>query len=193
MSTGTAAAAAESVPGTFAKVGKPAPDFDMPSTKDLVTLKENVKLADYKGKWLIMLFYPLDFTGVCATDLTHFSERFDEFKSLGAELLGVSTDSVHSHRAWLQVPKENKGIGEIKFPIASDVGGRLSRQYNILIEEAHISLRGLFIIDPEGVLQYSQVNTPSIGRSVDETLRTLQALQTGGFCAADWKPGQPTL
>ena len=192
MSTGTATAP-DGVPGIFAKVGKAAPDFDMPSTKDLVTLKENVKLADYKGKWLIMLFYPLDFTGVCATDLTHFSERFDEFKGLGAELLGVSTDSVHSHRAWLQVPKENKGIGEIKYPIASDVGGRLSRQYNILIEEAHISLRGLFIIDPEGVLQYSQVNTPSIGRSVDETLRTLQALQTGGFCAADWKPGQATL
>ena len=192
MSTGTAAAT-EGVPSSFAKVGKPAPDFELPSTKNIETLKENVKLADYKGKWLIILFYPLDFTGVCATDLTHFSERFDVFNSLGAELLGVSTDSVHSHRAWLQVPKENKGIGEIKFPIASDVGGRLSRQYNILIEEAHISLRGLFIIDPEGVLQYSQVNTPSIGRSVDETLRTLQALQTGGFCAADWKPGQATL
>ena len=192
MSTGTATAP-DGVPGIFAKVGKAAPDFDMPSTKNIETLKDNVKLADYKGKWLILLFYPLDFTGVCATDLTHFSERFDEFKGLGTELLGVSTDSVHSHRAWLQVPKENKGIGEINYPIASDVGGRLSRQYNILIEEAHISLRGLFIIDPEGVLQYSQINTPSIGRSVDETLRTLQALQTGGFCAADWKPGQATL
>ncbi len=194
MSTGTAAAT-DGVSGasSIAKVGKPAPDFDMPSTKNIETLKDNVRLADYKGKWLIMLFYPLDFTGVCATDLTHFSERFDEFTGLGTELLGVSTDSVHSHRAWLQVPKENKGIGEIKYPIASDVGGRLSQQYNILIEEAHIALRGLFIIDPEGVLQYSVVNTPAIGRSVDETLRVLQALQTGGFCAADWKPGEKTL
>jgi len=176
-----------------AKVGQPAPDFNMPSTKDIETLKENVKLADYKGKWLILLFYPLDFTGVCSTDLTHFSDRFDEIKGLGAEVLGVSTDSVHSHRAWLRSPKENNGLGEIQYPIASDPGGKLARQYNILIDEANIALRGLFIIDPEGVLQYSVVNTPSIGRSVDETLRVLQALQTGGFCPADWQPGQKTL
>jgi peroxiredoxin (alkyl hydroperoxide reductase subunit C) len=181
------------VPGIFAKVGKPAPDFDMPSTKNIETLKENVKLADYKGKWLIMLFYPLDFTGVCATDLTHFSQRYDEIEGLGCEVIGVSTDSVYSHRAWVQVPKENNGIGEIKYPIAADAAGKLARQYNILIEEANIALRGLFIIDPEGVLQYSQVNPIAIGRSVDETLRMLQALQTGGFCAADWTPGQATL
>ena len=195
MSTATGTATGDGVPGSFtlAKVGQPAPDFNMPSTKDIETLKENVKLADYKGKWLILLFYPLDFTGVCSTDLTHFSDRFDEIKGLGAEVLGVSTDSVHSHRAWLRAPKENNGIGDIKYPIASDPGGKLARQYNILIEEANIALRGLFIIDPEGVLQYSVVNTPAIGRSVDETLRVLQALQTGGFCAADWKPGQATL
>lgn len=192
MSTATGAAT-EITTVPIAKVGQPAPNFNLPSTKDLDTLKENVKLADYKGKWLILLFYPLDFTSVCSTDLTHFSDRFDEVTSLGAEVLGVSTDSVHSHRAWLRAPKENNGLGEIKYPIASDPGGKLARQYNILIEEANIALRGLFIIDPEGVLQYSVVNTPSIGRSVDETLRVLQALQTGGFCAADWKPGQKTL
>jgi peroxiredoxin 2/4 len=193
MSTATGTATEVTTRPT-AKVGQPAPDFDLPSTKDIETLKENVKLADYKGKWLIMLFYPLDFTGVCSTDLTHFSDRFDEIKKLGAEVLGVSTDSVHSHRAWLRMPKgENNGIGEIKYPIASDPGGKLARQYNILIEEANIALRGLFIIDPEGVLQYLQVNTPAIGRSVDETLRVLQALQTGGFCPADWQPGQANL
>ena len=178
---------------TLAKVGQPAPDFDMPSTKNIETLKENVKLADYKGKWLILFFYPLDFTSVCSSEITHFSERYDEVKNLGADVLGVSTDSVHSHRAWLQAPKENKGIGEIKYPIASDPGGKLARAYNILIEEAHIALRGLYIIDPEGVLQYAVVSTPSIGRSVDETLRVLQALQTGGFCPADWKPGEKTI
>ena len=192
MSTATGTAT-EITPTPIAKVGKPAPDFDMPSTKDMETLKENVKLADYKGKWLIMLFYPLDFTGVCSTDLTHFSDRFNEINGLGADVLGVSTDSVHSHRAWLRSPKENNGLGEIKYPIASDPGGKLARQYNILIEEANIALRGLFIIDPDGVLQYSVVNTPAIGRSVDETLRVLQALQTGGFCPADWKPGEKTL
>jgi len=191
MSTATGTATENQV--TMAKVGQPAPDFNMPSTKDIETLKENAKLSDYKGKWLILLFYPLDFTGVCSTDLTHFSDRFDEIKGLGADVLGVSTDSVYSHRAWLRAPKENDGIGEIKYPIASDPGGRLARQYNILIDEASIALRGLFIIDPEGTLQYSVVNTPAIGRSVDETLRVLQALQTGGFCPADWKPGQKTL
>ena len=98
MSTGTATGTATENTATMAKVGKLAPDFDMPSTKDIETLKENVKLADYKGKWLIMLFYPLDFTGVCSTDLTHFSDRFDEIAGLGTEVLGVSTDSVHSHR-----------------------------------------------------------------------------------------------
>jgi len=193
MSTATGTATETTTP-TIAKVGQPAPDFDMPSTKNIETLKENVKLADYKGKWLIILFYPLDFTGVCSTDLTHFSDRFGEINGLGAEVLGVSTDSVHSHRAWLRIPKgENNGIGEIKYPIASDPGGKLARRYNILIDEANIALRGLFIIDPEGVLQYSVVNTPAIGRSVDETLRVLQALQTGGFCPADWKPGEKTL
>ena len=181
------------VPFPFAKVGKPAPDFDMASTKNMETLKDNVKLSDYKGKWLVMVFYPLDFTGVCATDVTHFSARYDEFTSINADVLGVSTDSVHSHRAWQVTPKEAKGIGELKFPLASDAGGRLSRQYNILIEEANIALRGLFIIDPEGVLQHASVNPPTIGRSVDDTLRILQALQTGGFCPADWKPGDTNL
>lgn len=191
MSTATGTAT-ESAPA-IAKVGKPAPDFNMASTKNIETLGENVQLSDYKGKWLILLFYPLDFTGVCSTDLTHFSNRFDEFSSINTDIIGVSTDSAHSHRAWLRMPKEQNGIGEIKFPIASDAGGKLSRQYNILIEEANISMRGLFIIDPEGILQHASVNTPAIGRSVDETLRVLQAIQSGGFCAADWKPGDKNL
>ncbi|HRI02412.1 MAG TPA: peroxiredoxin [Pyrinomonadaceae bacterium] len=191
MSTATGTAT-ENTPA-IAKVGTPAPDFNMASTKNIETLGENVKLSDYKGKWLILLFYPLDFTGVCSTDLTHFSARFEEFSSLNTEVLGVSTDSAHSHRAWLRMPKELNGIGEIKFPIASDAGGKLSRQYNILIEEPNISLRGLFIIDPDGVLQHASVHTPAIGRSVDETLRVLQAIQSGGFCAADWKPGDKNL
>jgi peroxiredoxin (alkyl hydroperoxide reductase subunit C) len=178
---------------TIAKVGQPAPDFNMPSTKNIETLKENVKLADYKGKWLILLFYPLDFTFVCPTELIHFSDRLDELNGVGAEVVGVSTDSVHSHRAWLKTPQDQNGISGVKYPIASDVGGKLARQYNILVDEANIALRGLFIINPEGVLQYSVVHDLNIGRSVDETLRVLQGLQTGGLCAADWKPGQENL
>lgn len=193
MATATSTATDITTAPAIAKVGQPAPDFDMPSTKNLETLAENVKLSDYKGKWLILLFYPLDFTFVCPTELIHFSDRLEEFQGVGAEVLGVSTDSVHSHRAWLKTPQDKNGIEGVKYPIASDVGGRLAAKYNILVEDANVALRGLFIINPEGVLQYSVVHDLNIGRSVDETLRVLQGLQTGGLCAADWTPGQETL
>lgn len=191
MTTATATALEKTT--TFAKVGQPAPDFNMPSTKNIDTLAENVKLADYKGKWLILLFYPLDFTFVCPTELINFSDRLEEIQGIGAEVVGVSTDSVHSHRAWLKTPQDQNGIAGVKYPIASDVGGKLARQYNILVDEANIALRGLFIINPDGVLQYSVIHDLNIGRSVDETLRVLQGLQTGGLCSADWKPGQANL
>lgn len=191
MSTATATA----IENTFrlAKVGHAAPDFDLPSTRNIDTLAENVKLSDYKGKWLILLFYPLDFTFVCPTELINFSDRLDEIQGVGAEVVGISTDSVHSHRAWLKTPQDQNGIEGVKYPIASDVGGKLARAYNILVEEANIALRGLFIINPDGVLQYSVVHDLNIGRSVDETLRVLQGLQTGGLCGADWTPGQENL
>ncbi len=191
MSTATGLAKENTV--TLAKVGQPAPDFNMPSTRNLDTLAENVKLSDYAGKWLILLFYPLDFTFVCPTELTAFSDRLDELQGVGAEVLGISTDSVHSHRAWIKTPRDQNGIEGLQYPLASDVGGKLARAYNILVEESNIALRGLFIINPEGVLQYSVVHDLNIGRSVDETLRVLQGLQTGGLCAADWKPGQENL
>ncbi|MBA2379047.1 MAG: peroxiredoxin [Blastocatellia bacterium] len=191
MSTATGTAKELNV--QLAKVGQPAPEFDLPSTKNMETLAENVKLSDYKGKWLILLFYPLDFTFVCPTELLHFSDRLDELEGIGAEVIGISTDSVHSHRAWVKTPRDQNGIADLKYPLASDVGGRLAAKYNILVEDANIALRGLFIINPEGVLQYSVVHDLNIGRSVDETLRVLQGLQTGGLCAADWKPGQDNL
>ena len=191
MSTATATATERTT--AIAKVGQPAPDFNMPSTKNIDTLAESVKLSDYKGKWLILLFYPLDFTFVCPTELINFSDRLEELNGVGAEVLGVSTDSVHSHRAWLKTPQDQNGIAGVKYPIASDGGGKLARRYNILVDEANIALRGLFIINPDGILQYSVVHDLNIGRSVDETLRVLQGLQTGGLCAADWKPGQENL
>ncbi len=193
MSTATGTAIENKNEVTFAKVGKPAPDFDLPSTKNIETLKENVKLSDYKGKWLILLFYPLDFTFVCPTELTAFSDRLDEINGVGAEVIGISTDSVHSHRAWIKTPREQNGIEGLRYPLVSDVAGRLAAKYNILVEEANIALRGLFIINPEGVLQYAVVHDLNIGRSVDETLRVLQGLQTGGLCAANWTPGQSNL
>jgi peroxiredoxin (alkyl hydroperoxide reductase subunit C) len=193
MSTATGKATETITTTTFAKVGKPAPDFNLPSTKNMDTLAENISLADYKGKWLILLFYPLDFTFVCPTELTAFSDRLDELNGIGAEVLGVSTDSVHSHRAWLKTPRDQNGIEGLQYPLISDVGGKLAAKYNILVEEENIALRGLFIINPEGVLQYAVVHDLNIGRSVDETLRVLQGLQTGGLCAADWTPGQENL
>lgn len=191
MSTGTATATENTV--TMAKVGQPAPDFNLPSTKNMDTLAENVKLSDYRGKWLILVFYPLDFTFVCPTELTAFSDRLDELNGVGAEVIGISTDSVHSHRAWIKTPRDKNGIEGLRYPLASDVGGRLAAKYNILVEEANIALRGLYIINPDGVLQYAVVHDLNIGRSVDETLRVLQGLQTGGLCSADWKPGQENL
>ncbi len=176
-----------------AKVGEMAPDFVMPSTKNLEKLDEEVSLFDYDGKWLVLFFYPLDFTFVCPTEITAISDRLDEFENLGAEVLGISTDSVYSHRAWLQTPRAKGGIEGVKFPLASDMTHEVSDAYGVLLEDDGIALRGLFIIDPEGMLQYSVVHNLNIGRSVDETLRVLEALQTGGLCPAQWKPGEKTL
>jgi peroxiredoxin (alkyl hydroperoxide reductase subunit C) len=174
-------------------VGSKAPNFNMPSTKNLEKLDVNVSLEDYRGKWLVLFFYPLDFTFVCPTEITALSDRAQEFKDLDAEILGVSIDSVYSHRAWINTPREKNGLGELNFPLASDITKEVSRAYGVLLEDKGIALRGLFIIDPEGVVQHATINSLNVGRSVDETLRVLEALQTGGLCPANWKPGQATL
>ena len=176
-----------------AMVGQPAPDFNMASTKNIETLKENVKLSDYKGKWLVLLFYPLDFTFVCPTELTTFSDRYEDFEGIGADIIGISTDSVYSHRAWLQTPRDKSGVEGLKYPLASDITKQVSRDYGVLIEDKGIALRGLFVIDPEGILRYKVIHDLNIGRSAEETLRVIQALQTGGLCQAEWKPGQETI
>jgi peroxiredoxin (alkyl hydroperoxide reductase subunit C) len=176
-----------------AMVGQPAPNFDMASTKNIEKLNENVKLSDYKGKWLVLLFYPLDFTFVCPTELTAFSDRYEDFLGINTEIIGVSTDSVYSHRAWLQTPRDKGGVEGLKYPLAADSTKSVSRDYGVLLEDRGVALRGLFVIDPEGVLRYKVVHDLNIGRSTEETLRVIQALQTGGLCQAEWKPGQETL
>ncbi|HEV7891782.1 MAG TPA: peroxiredoxin [Pyrinomonadaceae bacterium] len=178
---------------TAAKVGQNAPDFDMPSTKNIEKLDENVKLSDYEGKWLVLLFYPLDFTFVCPTELTTFSDRYEDFLGIGADVIGISTDSVHSHRAWLKTPRDKGGVEGLKYPLASDITKQVARDYGVLIEDKGVALRGLFVIDPEGTLRYAVVHDLNVGRSADETLRVIQALQTGGLCQAEWRPGQETL
>lgn len=174
-------------------VGKKAPDFKMVTTKDLDNLNQEVTLDSYKGKWLVLFFYPLDFTFVCPTEITAFNARYEEFVDQGADILGVSIDSIHTHRAWIRTPREHNGLGELKFPLASDITKEVARNYEVLIEEEGVALRGLFIIDPEGKVRYQVVHDNNIGRNVDETLRVLEALQSGGLCAANWKPGQANL
>lgn len=177
----------------LAKVGQKAPDFIMSTTENLETLDHVVKLGDYQGKWLILFFYPLDFTFVCPTEIRGFNSRIDELKSLGVEVLGVSTDSVYSHRAWIKASKAEGGLGELRYPLASDITKQVAQDYGVLIEEKGISLRGLFIIDPEGIIRYQVVSDLNIGRSVDEIIRVLHALQTGGLCPIDWQVGEKTL
>ncbi|WP_139491874.1 peroxiredoxin [Brevibacillus dissolubilis] len=175
------------------RVGLPAPDFNMLSTKNMDTLEERVQLSDYRGKWLIFFFWPFDFTFVCPTEIIAFSEAVEDFADLDAEILGVSTDSVHTHRAWIRTPREQHGIGPINYTMASDFNKEVSRAYGVLDEETGAAHRGLFIIDPEGILRYQVVTDMNVGRSVQETLRILQALQAGGLCPANWRPGQKTL
>jgi peroxiredoxin (alkyl hydroperoxide reductase subunit C) len=175
------------------RVGEPAPDFYMPSTKDIEKLDKPVGLSDYQGRWVVLLFYPLDFTFVCPTELTAFSDRYEDFQGIGADILGVSTDSVYSHRAWLQTPRDKNGVEGLVYPLASDITKQVSRDYGVLIEDKGIALRGLFVIDPEGILRYKVVHDLNVGRSAEETLRVIQALQTGGLCQAEWQPGQETM
>jgi len=175
-------------------VGKQAPRFKMDAVMpnkefQKVSLEENMN----NGKWTILFFYPMDFTFVCPTEITSMSDRYEEFQDLDAEVIGVSTDTVHTHLAWINTPREENGLGTLNYPLAADTNHQVSKQYGVLIEEEGVALRGLFIINPEGEVMYSVVNHNNIGRSVDETLRVLQALQTGGLCPANWKPGQKTL
>jgi peroxiredoxin (alkyl hydroperoxide reductase subunit C) len=174
-------------------VGKQAPGFSMETALGNGIDFGNTSLSDYKGKWLVLFFYPLDFTFVCPTEITALSDAASEFKKLNTEVLGVSTDSKFSHRAWINTPKDSDGLGKLNFPLAADLTHSVSRDYGVLIEEEGIALRGLFIINPEGELKYQVVNHNDVGRSVNETLRVLQALQSGGLCAMNWKPGDKNL
>lgn len=175
-------------------VAKQAPRFEMEAVMPnsefgKVSLEETMK----QDKWTVLFFYPMDFTFVCPTEITALSDRYEEFEDLDTEVIGVSTDTVHTHLAWINTARDDNGLGKVNYPLAADHNHEVARKYGVLIEEEGVALRGLFIINPEGELQYSVVNHNNIGRDVDETLRVLQALQTGGLCPANWKPGQETL
>ncbi|MFN5516166.1 MAG: peroxiredoxin [Cyanobacteriota bacterium] len=180
----------------YPQVGQPAPDFTATAVVDqtFVTLK----LSDYRGKYVVLFFYPLDFTFVCPTEIIAFSNRYQAFKDLNTELLGVSVDSEFSHLAWIQTERRLGGIGDINYPLVSDLKKEISRAYQVLDPDAGVALRGLFIIDKDGFIQHSTINNLSFGRSVDETLRTLGAIQhvqshDNEVCPANWQTGDPTL
>ncbi len=168
------------------RVGHPAPDFKA-QAYHAGEFKE-VSLSDFRGRWLVLFFYPLDFTFVCPTELRAFAAQEAEFRSAGAELVAVSVDSVYSHKAWME-----SDLPEVKYPVLSDLKKEIARDYGVLDEEKGVALRGTFLIDPEGVCQYAVVSGLGLGRSTDETLRALQALQTGELCPANWRPGAATL
>ena len=169
-------------------IGKKAPDFNMMAVSGDGEKFFEVKLSDYSGKWLVLFFYPLDFTFVCPTEITGFSQYYDKFQEAGADILAVSCDSHYSHQAWIR-----DGLGEINYPIASDKTMKTAGDYGVLIEQDGVALRGLFIIDPDQIIRYSVIHDLNVGRSMEETLRVLSAFQTGGLCAASWNIGEKNL
>lgn len=176
-------------------VTKPAPDFTAEAVlKDGSFAK--LSLSQFKGKYVLLFFYPLDFTFVCPTEIIAFSERIKDFNDLGVEVIGVSVDSHFSHLAWRNVPRDQGGIGPIQYSLVADLDKQISRNYDVLLNDA-VALRGLFLIDKNGVVRHQVVNDLPLGRSVDEALRMVQALQfvekNGEVCPADWKEGKRTI
>lgn len=174
-------------------IGQPAPDFELNAVRFDDHAERQVTLAAHTGRWLILLFYPRDFSIVCPSELTAFSARMDQFRSRGCDLLAVSVDSIRDHLRWFNVPPREGGIGPLQFPLASDPEGKASQSYGVWMEVSRCSARALFIIDPAGILQYSVAHNASVGRNVDETLRVLDALQSGGMCPASWTSADGTI
>ena len=177
------------------RVGQQAPDFTATAVVDQ-EFKE-ISLSQYRGKYVVLFFYPLDFTFVCPTEITAFSDRYADFSSKNCEILGVSVDSKYSHLAWIQTPRNQGGIGDINYPLVADLNKEIGNAFNILDEEGK-ALRGLYLIDPDGVIVHATINNLPVGRNVDETLRLLQAFQyvqsnPDEVCPANWTPGAATM
>jgi peroxiredoxin 2/4 len=176
-------------------VQKPAPNF---KAQALVGQEfKEISLANYRGQWVCLYFYPLDFTFVCPTEITAFQDTYKQFKEAGCEILGCSVDSQYSHLAWSQKTRKEGGIGRLDYPLLADVKKTIARDYGVLLEDKGIALRGLFLIDPDGNVAYQVVHDLGIGRNPQEVLRVLQALQetkkTGEVCPASWTPGKKTM
>ncbi len=178
-------------------VSKQAPSFTASAVLEGIKIVNDFSLDRYKDKYVLFFFYPLDFTFVCPTELHAFQAKLSEFKSRGAEVVGCSIDSAYSHFAWLNTPKSKGGIQGVTYPLVSDVNKTIARDFGVLFEGEGIAFRGLFLIDKKGVVRHQVVNDLPLGRSVDEALRTLDALkhfeENGEVCPANWSEGEKSL
>ncbi|CDS05373.1 Putative Peroxiredoxin [Lichtheimia ramosa] len=178
-----------------AQVQKPAPEFTLPAVVDGEF--KDVSLSDYKGKYVVLFWYPMDFTFVCPTEILAFSDRVKEFEALNTAVLAASCDSEFSHLAWINTPRKQGGLGEMNIPILADKTKKVARDYGVLLEDAGVTLRGLFIISPEGVVRQITINDLPVGRSVDEVLRLVEAFkftdEHGEVCPAGWQKGSATI
>ncbi len=174
-------------------VTKPAPDFTAVAVMPDNTFNENFSLSDYKGKYIILFFYPLDFTFVCPSEIIAFDKAIDRFKEKNCEVIGVSIDSQFTHLAWKSSPVVAGGIGNINYPLVADLDKKISQQYGVLLPEG-IALRGTFLIDKEGIIRHMVLNDLPLGRSIEEAIRMVDALQFheehGDVCPANWKEGE---
>jgi peroxiredoxin 2/4 len=168
-------------------VGSPAPDFRVPSTKNFDTLGVDVALEDYRGRWLVLFFYPADFTFVCPTEVLAFSDKVSAYAECEADVLAISTDNVYCHQAWCEF-----ALGRLNFPLGADTSHAATTAYGVLQDDG-MARRAVFIIDPEGVIRYQVVHDDNVGRNPDEVLRVLQALRAEARTPAGWQPGQATL
>jgi peroxiredoxin (alkyl hydroperoxide reductase subunit C) len=180
---------------TQAVISKPAPFWE--STAVVNGEFVQLKSTDFLGKYLVFFFYPLDFTFVCPTEILAFSDRIEEFRKINTEVVACSVDSHFTHLAWINTPRKEGGLGKIQIPLLSDLNHSISKSYGVFLEDLGHTLRGLFIIDAKGFLRQITMNDLPVGRSVDETLRLVQAFQytdqNGEVCPAEWKPGQDTI
>ncbi|XP_036371632.1 peroxiredoxin-4-like isoform X2 [Megalops cyprinoides] len=178
-----------------AKISKPAPFWE--GTAVINGEFKDLRLSDYRGKYLVFFFYPLDFTFVCPTEIIAFSDRVQEFRAINAEVVACSVDSQFTHLAWINTPRKQGGLGPLKIPLLSDLTHQIAKDYGVYLEDQGHTLRGLFIVDDKGVLRQITMNDLPVGRSVDETLRLVQAFQYtdkhGEVCPAGWKPGSDTI
>jgi peroxiredoxin 2/4 len=175
-------------------VGREAPDFTAPAVMPDGSIKDSFRLSDLRGKYVILFFWPLDFTFVCPTEIIAHDRRLSKFKELGVEVVGVSIDSHFTHAAWRQMPIEKGGVGQLGFPMVADIKQKIGQAYGILHPDAGVALRATFLIDKQGIVQHQVVNNLPLGRNVDETLRMVEALQfhetVGEVCPAGWNKGQ---